>query len=269
MRLEEARGLLMQVLPQTGWSQVGDLLIAVGNLKAKVQGISDRGFGDGRRFLDRGDAGLINEVIWSLIVQGILVPGLDDSNQLWPFLRLTEYGRQCVAQGYILPHDPDHYLREFREVVPSIDSVVLEYLTEALQCYLYGINRAAAVMLGGASEQAVLLLFESSINSVGDPATKTRYEAELGKAQSIYRKYEIYDKRFATVRSLVPKALSDNIDSLLRGVFDLIRNSRNEAGHPASGMLVDRDVVFSHLRLFIPYCKRIYGLIDWFNSNKT
>ena len=227
------------------------------------------GFGDGRQFLDEDDKTLILEVIWSLIVQGILVPGLNDANQGWPFLRLTEYGRQCVKQGYILPHDPDGYLKEFRTAIPNADSVIMEYLTEALQCYIHGLNRAAAVMLGGASEQSILLLFESTANSIADSPTKTRFESEMGKAQSIFRKYEVFDKRFASIRSLIPKPLTENIDSLLRGVFDLIRNSRNDAGHPASGTLVDRDVVFSHLRLFIPYCQRIYALIGWFDTNKT
>jgi hypothetical protein len=158
-------------------------------------------------------------------------------------------------------------LKDFQRAVPSADPVIREYLSEALQCFLRDLNRAAAVMLGAASERAVLLLIESYARSIADPNKKTQVESQVEKASSIFRKYEIFDKGFANVKPKFPKALGENADSLLRGVFDLIRNSRNDAGHPASGILVSRDTNYSHLRLFIPYCQRIYELIDWFNTN--
>jgi len=235
LKLEEMRSLLIQALRQTGWNQVGSLEIAIGHLKAKVQGLDrqqGRFVSDGRAYLERGESSLIHELVWSFIVQGILVPGTDDSNQGWPFLRLTEYGQRCVDDNQILPHDPDGYLKDFQRAVPSADPVIQEYLSEALQCFLRDLNRAAAVMLGAASERAVLLLIESYACSIAD-----QVESQIEKASSIFRKYEIFDKGFANVKPKFPKALGENADSLLRGVFDLIRNSRNDAGHPASGIL--------------------------------
>jgi hypothetical protein len=272
LKLEEMRGLLMQALRKSGWSQITDLEIAVGDLKAKTQGVPQQQYGfmaDGRGHLERGESSLIHELVWSFIIQGILVPGTNDSNQLWPFLRLTEYGRRCVDENQILPHDPDGYLKDFERAIPSADPVIREYLSEALQCFLRDLNRAAAVMLGAASERAVLLLIESYAHSIADLNKKTSVESQVEKAPSIFRKYEIFDKGFAGVKPKLPKVLAENTDSLLRGVFDLIRNSRNEAGHPASGIVVSRDTNYSHLRLFIPYCQRIYELIDWFNANPT
>jgi hypothetical protein len=124
-------------------------------------------------------------------------------------------------------------------------------------------------MLGAASEQAILLLIESCAESISDTASKERFRIDVEKAPSIFRKYAIFDQRLPAARSHIPKELTDNLDSMLRGVFDLIRNSRNDAGHPATGAEVNRDAIYSHLRLFIPYCQRIYGLIFWFSSNKT
>jgi hypothetical protein len=272
MRLDEARGLLMQALREPGWNQVKTLVDNVGLLKARAQQIDPnqiaRSYGGGQ-FLDRGDVTLLNEVIWSLIVQGILVPGLDDANQGWPFLRLTEYGGRCVESDRILPHDPDGYLREFQKAVPGVDPSITEYLQESLQCYIHGLHKAAAVMLGAASEQAVLLLVDSCANSIGNPEEKRRFDSDIERSQSIFRKYAVFEKRLAAVRATMPRSLTDNLDSLLRGVFDLIRSSRNDAGHPASGGQVDRDAVYSHLRLFIPYTQRVYGLIAWFSQNKT
>jgi hypothetical protein len=272
MRLDEARGLLMQAMQEPGWNQASGLVRTVGLIKARSQGKNPnqslQHYG-GDQFLERGDATLLNEVIWSFIIQGILVPGLDDANQGWPFLRLTEYGRRCLAEDRILPHDPDGYLREFHKAIPNADPTMTEYLQESLQCYIHGLNRPSVVMLGCASEQAVLVLIESCAESIADPTTKIQFEKEVEKAQSIFRKYGVFERRLAAVKANMPRPLTENLDSSLRGIFDLIRGARNDAGHPANGAQIDRDSVYSHLRLFIPYAQRIYSLMAWFSQNHT
>src|ERR1039458_9807917 len=114
MRLEEARGFLMQALRQTRWNQVGDLFRIVAEFKSKTQPIPRTHLYGAEQSLASGERSVILEAIWSLIVQGILVPGLDDSNEGLPFLRLTEYGKRCVEEDRILPHDPDGYIKEFQ-----------------------------------------------------------------------------------------------------------------------------------------------------------
>jgi hypothetical protein len=272
MQMDEARGFVMQALREGGWNQMSGLLGVVGLVKARSQGINPNlrpSYTGGKEYLARGEETILNEVIWSLIVQGVLVPGLDDSNPTLPFIRLTEYGKRCVEEDRLLPHDPDGYLREFQKALPGADTTILEYLTESLQCYIHGLHRSSAVMLGAASEQAILLLIDSCADSIADVPTRERFKADVDKASSMFRKYEIFDKRFSIVKIGMPKDLTNNVDSLLRGVFDLIRNSRNDAGHPARGAEVNRDAIYSHLRLFVPYCERIYELIEWFSPNKT
>ena len=270
MKLEEIRGLFIQALKQPHWKQIGDLERAIGDLKASAQGINrlQRLTSNGTSYLERGEPALIYELIWSFIVQGILVPGSDDNNKEWPFLRLTEYGRSCIEAERILPHDPDGYLQEFRQAIPQVDPLITEYLTESLQCFLRDLHRAAAVMLGAAGEQAILLLISSYAHSISDPSRKTQIENQLKKAPSIFRKFDVLDRDLPNLKTKLPKHLVDNIDSLLKGVFDLIRNSRNDAGHPASGSMISRDTNYAHLRLFIPYCQRIYDLMTWFASNQ-
>jgi hypothetical protein len=124
-------------------------------------------------------------------------------------------------------------------------------------------------MLGGASEQAILLLIESYANSMADPNSKRTFQSHIEKTTSIFRKYELFERQFSGLKQRMPRELTDNVDSQLRGVFDLIRSSRNDAGHPAIGGSVSRDAIYSHLRLFTPYCKRINDLIGWFTSNQT
>src|SRR5579859_3284971 len=106
MQMEEARGYVFQALRQSGWNQWGQLLSSVGMVKAQAQRIQVDPMnsmypGSGLRHLSEPEKDLILEVVWSLIAQGILIPGYNDSNPAWPFLRLTQYGRQCVTEDRI------------------------------------------------------------------------------------------------------------------------------------------------------------------------
>jgi CHASE3 domain sensor protein len=102
--------------------------------------------------------------------------------------------QHCVDESQILPHDPDGYLNDFQRAVPSADPVIREYLSESLQCFRRDLNRAAAVMLGAASEQAVLRLIESYANSIVDANRKAQALSQVDKASSIFRKYELFEK---------------------------------------------------------------------------
>lgn len=66
-------------------------------------------------------------------------------------------------------------------------------------------------------------------------------------------------------RSL-PRELSENVELQLDAVFNLIRITRNDAGHP-TGTKTDRGLAYSNLRIFVPYLKKIYDLIDHFSKN--
>lgn len=247
-------------------------MIMVGEVKAHLFGLRQNQShmtSDGRQFLERGERALVNEIIWSFIVEGILSPGTDDSNINLPFLRLTEYGKQCLHENRFVPHDPEGYLAEFRQACPNVDLTITQYLTEALQCYLRSLHKAAAIMLGAASEQAILLLIEAWLGSIQDEARRANLSNQVNKATSIFRKFELFQKHLANFRPALPRETAESLDSLLVSVFDLIRNSRNDAGHPARMSDITRETNYAHLRLFVPYCQRIYGLIGWFQLNAT
>ena len=73
LQMEEARSYLIQALRKPGWNQVTSLTMNVGNLKAKAQGLdrNQQFRTDGRSYLESGETSLINELIWSFIIQGI------------------------------------------------------------------------------------------------------------------------------------------------------------------------------------------------------
>ena len=57
--------------------------------------------------------------------------------------------------------------------------------------------------------------------------------------------------------------IKEDLDIDFAGVLSVIRTFRNESGHP-SGNILGREQTYVLLQMFVPYCKKIYQLIDFF-----
>jgi len=207
----------------------------------------------------------INEIIWEFILERVLAPGGDILNQNLPFIHLTEYGRTVVQHREIQPHDPDGYLSQLTKDIPNIDSEIIEYVTESLHGYQRGLMLSSAVMLGGASEKAFILLLEELTNALTDPARRKRF-TKLQQEMGTKSRFNKVKQELLTNRSKMPPDVKENLGTYLDGIFNVIRVTRNEAGHP-TGKTPKRDITFVNLRLFLPY-KKIYQLIDWLQKNQ-
>jgi len=64
---------------------------------------------------DTEDTLTMVEILWDLLIQGVLAPGVDGFNTKLPFIHVTEYGLRRLEADAILPHDPDAYLQRFQE----------------------------------------------------------------------------------------------------------------------------------------------------------
>jgi len=205
----------------------------------------------------------VRQVIWQLIIEGILVPGVSDLQPDLPFLTVTEYGKKCLEEEFT-PHDPDGYLKYLKDQAPSLDPIVEIYITEALQAYRMGLMLASTVMLGAASEKAFNILFDTYLSAIQDANRKSRLQSVQDRF--IKPKFEAFRRDFETVKKSLPKELSENVELQLDAVFNLIRITRNDAGHP-TGTKITRGLAYSNLRIFVPYLKRIYDLTDHFSKN--
>jgi hypothetical protein len=271
MTLGEARTLVLRYLASNpDCERVGTIHSGVGELIGREAGQpGQRFFADGRGFLGRGDIPLINEVIWDLIVERVLTVGADSANPDWPFIHLTEFGSQVVKEQRWSPYDPDGYVRELCEQAPALAYLCKMYAEEALQCFRSGCYLAAVVMLGAASEGIVTELFRRFVAALkaGEVPEAPGVETKIEREQSVYRKYEVFRKHFDTlVKPKLPPELGDDLNLQFDGVFNLIRFYRNDAGHP-TGTRIERMSAFTSLVLFVPYCKRVEGLIGWLQTN--
>lgn len=212
----------------------------------------------------------LREILWQLIIQGIIVPGVGMGGATGeaglPFFQITDWGKRCLEIGEFLPYDTGEFIARLKSKVPSVDQVVLLYLTEALQCFRAGTYLGSAVMVGVASEKILIVLRDAIQSALDTQQKKTKFSADT-TGKSVKRLFEEIQKRLDPVLEQICSALNkEDINAELGGVFDLIRKTRNDAGHP-TGRSIEREEAFALLQLFPAYCKSSYDVIGWLKTN--
>lgn len=209
---------------------------------------------------------LICQIFHDFYLERIIAPGQKNPTSApmdWPWYCVTEYGEKVLKSSEYQPYDPEGYLARIKREIPTIDNVVIRYLDEAMGCLRANFLMSAAVMTGCAAEKAILLLIEQYGVWISDPKKKRKYAEETAAKFGIKRKYDALWDRIAPTASQLPPDLGDDLHTILDRVFDLIRTTRNDAGHP-SGKVIERETVNANLILFPGYCRRIYKLLEYY-----
>jgi len=222
--------------------------------------------------LDEQDFRRVQQIIHEFYHEGIIIPGTkirrnttyQSGTLIFPHYQLTEYGEAVVNSEEYQPHDPERYLSRLKLDIPNIDNVIIRYVEECLACFKRNLLFAAAVMIGCAAEKAILLLIETFGNSLTDAQQKQEYEKET-RIFIISRKWKALWKRLEPLSSSLPNNLGDDLGTILERVFDIIRTTRNKAGHP-TGKKIEKEAIHANLLLFPTFCQRIYGLIQHFSQ---
>jgi len=194
------------------------------------------------------------DVIWELIAAHVVAPGLSaHMSTALPFLHLTEHGRKCLEHDEYLPYNPDGYLERLSTRVLELDDTVRLYVTESVQAFRHNLPLSSAVTLGAASEQ-VFLIASDALAAALPPAAQGSYRKKTS-GKPIKKHFEEFMKRLPNVVDQLPGNVQDNLETDWNGIFNLIRNSRNDAGHPARPH-VDMDEAAAGLQLFLGHCER-------------
>lgn len=205
------------------------------------------------------------EVITSLITQGVLAWGISESQHVPPWFSITEFGEKVLDSDIIPPYDPDGFLKAFKEKVPDANDLVIKYLTESVETLRHNCFLSSSVMLGVASEAAFHDLFNQLKKTLTSPQKQSKFQ-KLENDISLKNKFDSTLNEINQLRKLLPPKLQENITTHLEGIFTLIRNQRNDTGHP-TGKDVSRDEIFAYQLLFVMYCKDIYELTKWLTDN--
>jgi hypothetical protein len=203
----------------------------------------------------------VREVVWALAFQGILVPGIDNGQQAsLPWFKITEWGKRCLEKHEYLPFDAGLFIERIRNEIPALDSVVQLYLAESLKCFRYDAFVAAAAMVGVAAERMMLVLQGAVYGALDTEEKKERFSKDA--AGSIKRVFDAIWKKLDPVREQMPDNLRESLRVELDGIFELIRKTRNEAGHP-TGRNIEREEAQALLLLFPTYAKTAYAAVGW------
>jgi hypothetical protein len=199
----------------------------------------------------------VRTAVSELVTTGVLVWGRDGAMQSAPpHLQVTEFGLQCLRDGRPSPYDPEGYLAR----LPPIDPIARAYLEEALTCLHRSCYRACAVMLGGASETVMIESIEAFRNALQAPRRRATFERDAGDQRPIGQRFACFRTQLATIRPTIPRPLRDELDVRLDGIFALVRQARNEAGHPNIAGTT-RETAYANLLLFPSYCQTACALI--------
>ena len=208
--------------------------------------------------LSGADRELLLEVFWDLFRQGIITLGYNDSNREFPFFRLSRLGERLIQnQDTYFFHDVASYTKWLRQEVPVIDPVTLIYVQEALQAFRAGCILSSSVMLGVATEHTFLLLLEAVERS----AIYAKVFAAVGKERTILQKINKFKNVLDQQQRGLSPEVREDLDTHFAGILSVIRNFRNQAGHP-TGRVLEREQAFVLLQLFIPYCRKMYQLME-------
>jgi len=266
---EEIRSASLDILAgrenaSCGFSQYENLMIGVAGVFQQREGPSQqegpRILSGGETQLSRADREVFLEVFWGLFREGVITLGLDDANREFPFFRVSGFGRRLLKGGdaYFF-HDVSSYEKAIRSQVPTVDPVTLVYLKEAMQAFRSSCILSATVMLGVATEHTLLLLIETIENN---PQHSPTY-ASVGKERTILQKLNKFKSILDQNAKALPAHVKEDLDTRFVGILSNIRNFRNQSGHP-TGVIIDREQAYVLLQLFIPYCRKMYQLMDYF-----
>jgi hypothetical protein len=84
--------------------------------------------------------------------------------------------------------------------------------------------------------------------------------------QTAKRIHEALATRIDPIREQLPPSLQESIGTQLDAIFNAIRTTRNDAGHP-TGRVIERGEAYAILQLFPIYANCAYALIDWLTNH--
>ena len=204
------------------------------------------------------------EALWGLVGEGLVyldpdIQGSGTDNWHW---RLSAVGIQATSGGTWEPRDPEGYLKRLRTYSPAVDPLAIIYVEEALRAFNARCFLATSVMLGVASERAVGVLALSAVDALDERAGKLATVLQNPKSSQVVRFTELR-KLLEPLRPELPVGTADTLT--LDAVADLLRITRNDAGHP-TGARIDEDTAYTHLQIAARYLQKMAVLQNHFEN---
>ncbi len=199
-----------------------------------------------------------------LFRNGFIAPAAPDDYLQSPNLyrmNVTERGLGWFDGSEPIPEDAHSYLVLLKGLVPKLDPVIEQYVTESLVAFNRGAYFAAAVMLGAGSEKAIYLLAEALLCAFTDPRRREKLEALL-KRRKLFDLLDAVSKSICEA-SNIPYEVAEGSEAHLISLCEAIRVQRNDAVHPMNAT-VSAELVRMTIVAFPHALAKIEELRSWF-----
>lgn len=222
----------------------------------------------GRRLNARNDPNIEEALLtqWhELFRTGYLAWGFNLANPNPPFCHLTAQGREALAQLSRDPANPEGYLRHLYSVA-NLNPISKSYIEEALGCYVVGMYKAGAVMVGAASESIVIELRDSVVDKLNSYGRTASRDLSNWKVRNILKGLRAL---FENEKSNFNETLRDEYEAFWSAFTQQIRAARNDAGHPSSVDPITPETIHGSLLIFPELAKLANGLENWVSNKLT
>jgi hypothetical protein len=190
---------------------------------------------------------------------GLLSWGSDLANPDPPHFHLTERGRQALQSFTRDPSNPAGYRRHLGSVA-ALGPVAMSYLAEGLECYVAGLFKAAAVMVGGAAEAIVLDLRDCTVQKLTSLQRPVPGNMEDWRIKTVSDALHSFFEGHA---AQLERELREPFEAYWSAFVRQIRAARNDAGHPTSVDPITIDTAHASLLIFPELAKLANSLSRW------
>jgi len=202
--------------------------------------------------------------LWSdLFRTGYLAWGFNLNNPNPPFFHITDRGRRALERLSRDPGNPAGYLAHLYSMA-ALNAVAHSYLNEGLACFSAGLHKAAAVMLGAASESMILEIRDAvqiRLVAIGAQTPKGLQDWRVKTVNDAIN--DILSARL----TLMPHDLRTEFESFWPAFTQQVRATRNDAGHPSSIDPVAPDTVHASFLVFPEIARTASRLLQWIPAN--
>ena len=253
----EMRSLVLEGLRLISVSDFRSFEFTVAEL-AVEQGLLPRVYQNSRERFPEQLWGRYRDAVWNCFTEGLLAPGNNQGNPGFQWFGVTEYGRDYLAGEAPSVHDTLGFIREL-DLVRATDPVERRFLDQAVGAYQRNLPDASAVMLGCASEHLILELARAVIkaDAAAASATENKMKGQINKL------VEHLQGKLASMS--LPPELEKRRIRYFDNVAHVIRETRNEAGHPTD-VRVDRGDCLANFALYRRYRRWIIETIDFLGT---
>ena len=203
--------------------------------------------------------GVFNE----LIRQGVLRWGGErvESGDA-PRISLSHKGR-CLLESYAQsPRNPEGYVVALLARAP-LSETAESYIREALATFAAECHRATVVLVGAASEALSLDLRDSLVERLDAAGAKVRRGL---RERRIKRVLEAIEAELGERKREMPADLRESFEGAWLAMASLIRQARNDAGHPRLLSSADEAAAHRSLLLFPDLAELTGRLRSWIST---